>query len=659
MNSIVESINTLDSTVTGNYTETNQKINTLTGSVDDLRTQIASPFTFKGTVATVSSLPSSGNTMNDTYFVEDQNCLYSWNGTAWSQSSYDADGYAQDLADLKSAFSKTLDGLIPLSCYPINPGNLFSTGVWTGVTGTTFKHVVVPVKPGDSVVIGAENAVVCGFLRSYTKPTANGDTPNYSTATGYTTRIGLAAGMARDFIVPSDTTVLVIGTMWSNSDTTPHTVEINGFDLCKNLKAWIDEINAKADNSVQLAIQAADEAGEKINAEYSYDIQTPTEVKAGYLWNGESYIPNQSTHTDKYDVSPGDIITVYGSQPAPNYLLYRIYDSAGTELTNSSELGVVIGGAVSTITVPDNASYLITNAYNAEVSRITVNTLENDINYYITKSLTCEKSNDGIVVTTASGFKFDVCKIGNNNLMNLYRGYFNDIQLFATTTDWIGPYNFTKDSDYHGDQASGTTGGNHPITDGTTSAATAETVEWKVVCDGSVVDNGSHNCTDCVLIWTNRVMAGNTAKLDGSGEYCLTETVRMRFKADGSIDVDLKFTPLFDCTMHWYSGLQFAGRNFAENVYIPEYSTEFIATSDIMSIATDAVVSRYLVEGDEYGVEMWLDRSFGFPTNSVDKSVTGNSTKAYFTQVNYTSTPVPILADHTYMWRGGYKFYVV
>lgn len=109
MNSIVESINTLDSTVTGNYTETNQKINTLTGDVDELQTQIASPFTFKGTVATVSSLPSSGNTINDTYFVEDQNCLYSWNGTAWSQSSYDADGYAQDLADLKSAIIDIID----------------------------------------------------------------------------------------------------------------------------------------------------------------------------------------------------------------------------------------------------------------------------------------------------------------------------------------------------------------------------------------------------------------------------------------------------------------------------------------------------------------------------------------------------------------------
>ena len=42
--------------------------------------------TYKGTVATFSSLPTLGNTVNDAYAVTNENLIYVWNGTAWASA---------------------------------------------------------------------------------------------------------------------------------------------------------------------------------------------------------------------------------------------------------------------------------------------------------------------------------------------------------------------------------------------------------------------------------------------------------------------------------------------------------------------------------------------------------------------------------------------
>ena len=65
-----------------------------------------SPFKFKGTVAAQANLPSSGNTVNDTYYVTGLNYAMSWNGSAWSQSSFNESDYIQRLTDVESAASE-------------------------------------------------------------------------------------------------------------------------------------------------------------------------------------------------------------------------------------------------------------------------------------------------------------------------------------------------------------------------------------------------------------------------------------------------------------------------------------------------------------------------------------------------------------------------
>lgn len=48
-----------------------------------LKTDITNMYKYKGSVATVSALPSSGNTTGDVYNVEATGMNYAWNGTAW------------------------------------------------------------------------------------------------------------------------------------------------------------------------------------------------------------------------------------------------------------------------------------------------------------------------------------------------------------------------------------------------------------------------------------------------------------------------------------------------------------------------------------------------------------------------------------------------
>ena len=69
-------------------------------------TDITTPFNFKGSCL-YSALPGSGNTVNDTYYVTDKYCRYTWNGTAWKQSSLDEGDYE----DMLSAITDRLDAL--------------------------------------------------------------------------------------------------------------------------------------------------------------------------------------------------------------------------------------------------------------------------------------------------------------------------------------------------------------------------------------------------------------------------------------------------------------------------------------------------------------------------------------------------------------------
>lgn len=295
MNAIVESINTLDSTVTENYTETSQRINTLTGSVDDLRTQIASPFTFKGTVATVSSLPSSGNTMNDTYFVEDQNCLYSWNGTAWSQSSYDAEGYAQDLADLKSAIEYEY-----VENPPTSQGGFSKNGTLNTTNPRRIRTELIPVNVGDKIVIhnGGTLGHACGAW--------NG-TPSEAT----NVRNDSSFNYEDETIISEITGYYVV--IFAKADTTQNITlsEFNGYihlysnAIYKNT-VEIDSLKIRVttvENSVSNAVTV-------VNSPVYENIETAITKAQGYYGANNTFTNSTSyEHTQIITVESGVVIT--------------------------------------------------------------------------------------------------------------------------------------------------------------------------------------------------------------------------------------------------------------------------------------------------------------------------------------------------------------
>lgn len=65
------------------------------------QTDISSPYNFKGSVSTSADLPSSGNVINDTYYITNEMVKKTWNGSAWYQSSLNEDDYDEVVGELK------------------------------------------------------------------------------------------------------------------------------------------------------------------------------------------------------------------------------------------------------------------------------------------------------------------------------------------------------------------------------------------------------------------------------------------------------------------------------------------------------------------------------------------------------------------------------
>lgn len=100
-----------------------------------------SPFKFKGTVSSLSSLPTEGNVANDTYYVTGLKYAVSWNGSAWSRSSFNEAEYIQEL-----------NGKVNKPT--IRPNGIAGQVLRTNGNGTT-DWVISPGAPSDSQVIDA------------------------------------------------------------------------------------------------------------------------------------------------------------------------------------------------------------------------------------------------------------------------------------------------------------------------------------------------------------------------------------------------------------------------------------------------------------------------------------------------------------------------
>ena len=114
------------------YSERPVQNKVIHAAIEDVRQRQTSPYNFKGSVAAAANLPSSGNTVNDTYYVEALKHRMTWTGSAWQQSSMDESQYADEL----SAADAAIDGLRDLA---FTGGELYYSA-WTipgGINPTT------------------------------------------------------------------------------------------------------------------------------------------------------------------------------------------------------------------------------------------------------------------------------------------------------------------------------------------------------------------------------------------------------------------------------------------------------------------------------------------------------------------------------------------
>ena len=112
-------------------------------AVEDLRQRQTSPYNFKGVKATKSDLPSSGNTVNDTWYVTADKCRYTWTGSAWEQSSLDEGDYEDELGALTLG-ALQYQGTLAAGT---DPGGLTAPG-WWAVTAAVMEELAGISSPG-------------------------------------------------------------------------------------------------------------------------------------------------------------------------------------------------------------------------------------------------------------------------------------------------------------------------------------------------------------------------------------------------------------------------------------------------------------------------------------------------------------------------------
>lgn len=86
----------------------------MTVAIDNAVGAIIAGFSYKGTVATISALPSSGNTKGDCYTVDENLGTYVWDGTKWFQYYINLDlilkAGTEETADYHLGFYYDSDG---------------------------------------------------------------------------------------------------------------------------------------------------------------------------------------------------------------------------------------------------------------------------------------------------------------------------------------------------------------------------------------------------------------------------------------------------------------------------------------------------------------------------------------------------------------------
>lgn len=147
------------------------------------------------------------------------------------------------VGDLKSALSND-EIAINGDGYATNlfPCSITSSNKWSTTDGS---HVLIPVKSGDSIKIKANSTYTTylGMLKSFDTGTPN-KSPDYSSITGYTTRLSIQAKSESTFTVPSDAIYLSLNYLAPNGNNYfPAEVSINNVDILFGIRKLLSQVN--------------------------------------------------------------------------------------------------------------------------------------------------------------------------------------------------------------------------------------------------------------------------------------------------------------------------------------------------------------------------------------------------------------------------------
>ena len=146
-------------------------------------TDISSPYQFKGSCLSTNLPGGSGNKINDTYYVTDKKCKFTWNGEVWYQSSLNESEYEEELGSLKEDLDNVYNTteLTPVPTNKITPTEILDKSVYYNSTygllgftnnGDNLKCNIYPIIKGKSYYLigngkNHEGCPVAIFAESY------------------------------------------------------------------------------------------------------------------------------------------------------------------------------------------------------------------------------------------------------------------------------------------------------------------------------------------------------------------------------------------------------------------------------------------------------------------------------------------------------------
>lgn len=279
------------------------------------------------------------------------------------------------VSDLQSAFDHT--SIRMMGDFPTTARNIDENGKWFS-QGANVQFIAIPIKAGNVITISSAPASsVCAFLRSYTDPPTIGDSADFSTAAGFTSKISLSVGVPTTMTAPNDANYFLLWVKYGGSTILPQIFTINGYSLIKNVPDNINAIMNRAVTEIETEISnilTFTESLEKNGAIMLPDFPQYN----GYIWDGVwKNVTNPGYKHYVIPVKSGDNVVIHNNVNSVYYAVVKSYaepvNDAAPDFSAVSPFNapiMVYGNTNFSYTMPSDAKYIIviSKIYNTDSS---------------------------------------------------------------------------------------------------------------------------------------------------------------------------------------------------------------------------------------------------------------------------------------------------